>query len=257
MNTMKSLILVLLFCFPQHSTAQEVDLENSNQNFTKSCFCETGNWPANQKKLFQIGCKVWLARQSGCAAKEIVDEDTNYLRKALPAQTDLLSVGYVGHWDNSKHFVDYLTRSILPVMRERNLSAEIDNTACDAMHDPEQVFNLLKSLELPQTKFLTAKGNQAISVGTWDVILPSSDNFVAEVSSKVDHIIFPSCRDYHHYSCLKDIQTHETGRCLDQQQHLDKLECCPVYRNDVGQQSQDTGAMPYYQWEHPQDCLRN
>ncbi len=256
---MKRLILVLLFCFSIHSIAQETSLESkaSNENLKKACFCETGNWPKDQKKLFKIGCEVWLSRQFDCAQKEIVDEDTNYLQKALPQSTDLLSVGYVGHWDNSKHFVDYLNRSILPVMRERKLSAEIDNTACDAMHDPEQVLSFIKKAELPSSKFLTAKGNQAISVGTWDIILPSSDNFVANVSSKVDHVIYPSCRDYHHYSCLKDIQTHETGRCLDRQNQIDKLECCPVYRDDNGGDPQDSGAMPYYQWEHPQDCLRN
>ncbi len=242
---MKIIGFVLIFCLSLHANAQ------SSHRPYKSCYCEVGNWPANQKDLFIIGCQIWLNRQVDCNVKEIVNEDTNYLLTKMPSTTSTLSVGYVGHWDSSKHFVDYLAASILPVMRKKNISAQIDNTACDAMHDPEEVFAYLKTLNIPKSISLTAKGNQAISVSTWDVILPSSDNFTALVSTNVDHIIFPPCRNYLHHSCLRGIQTHETGRCLDESNQLDKLVCCGV-RGDGRNSSKD---LVYEQWEHAKDCL--
>jgi len=244
-------IFLTCFHFSMKASAQEIrDATEIHAHFKKSCYCETGNWPKDQKKLFEIGCAVWLARQSGCNLKEIVDEDIDYTQKDIPKNTKLLSVGYVGHWDNSKHFIDYLDNSILPVMRAKSISADVDNTACDAMHDPERVFDYLKTQSFAPDQFLKARGNQAISIGTWDVILPSDLNFIAEVSSRVNHVIYPSCGDYEHYACLQQYQLHESGKCVeDDAGDLRQLVCCQV--------KLDPYEHPYqmrYQWEQRQNC---
>lgn len=215
---------------------------NLDSQSQKACFCETGAWPDSQKLMFQMGCEIWLARQPACNQKKVVLEDTNYLNINLTKSTRAVTIGYVGHWDNSKHFVDYLSASILPFMHTTGISVFVDNTACDAMNDPESVSVFLNQQKFLKSQSLVARGNQATSIGTWDVILPSSENFTAEVSSQLDHVIYPSCDDYETRACFESYQKGEKGICIKTNNENTELTCCKT-KNAA------------FSWEKAQNCV--
>lgn len=249
--------LMSLFCIlaiNQQSFGQEVQRQKNysdalDPSSHTSCFCEIGAYPTNQQIFFTLGCEVWLARQYSCNYKTIILQDTSYLKTAMPTDTNALNVGYVGHWDNSVHFIDYLNNSILPFMQTRGASVFVDNTACDAMKDPENVSRFLKSQTFGPNQTLVARGNQATSIGTWDIVLPSSDNFTAEVSSTVDHVIYPDCQNYENKPCFDGVQNFETGKCIDSSSKLVELTCCPA--KIAGRGPSDP---PLFKWELPQNC---
>lgn len=246
-------ILSILF-FSQNGFAQAVTYQTDyNKNLDPhshtSCFCEIGSFPENQQIFFSLGCEIWLARQNSCNYKAIVQQDANYLTTAMPIDTHALNVGYVGHWDNSRHFIAYLGSSIIPYMQATNASVFVDNTACDAMNDPESVSAFLNTQKFSSDQSLLARGNQATSIGTWDVVLPSSDNFTAEVSSKIDHVIYPSCDNYESKPCFQGVQDFQRARCLNQQESLTTLTCCPA--KIAGRSPTEP---PLFKWELPQNC---
>ncbi len=218
-------IFLFIFFYSMSVFAQDFSAEIEASS-SKACYCETGVWPSSQTKLFAIGCEIWLRRQSHCNLKKVILEDTSYLSLQKPVSTQSLNIGYVGHWDDSKHFIDYLANSILPFMRASGNSVFVDNTACDAMNSPEIVSVFLNEQKFGDHQNLTARGNQATSIGTWDVILPSSDNFTAEVSSSVDHVIYPDCSLYEGQSCFESYQKGESGTCSAPGEKKLILTCC-------------------------------
>ncbi len=221
---------------PQKDFGQEL-----NPSSSKACYCETGNWPTSQLGFFQIGCEVWLTRQHDCNLKKVIVEDTSYISLQMPQNTKMLNIGYVGHWNNSKHFVDYLDASIIPFMHSTRNSVFVDNTACDAMNDPVQVYKFLSTQTFQKDQSLVARGNQVTSIGTWDIVLPPSDNFTAEVSSQVDHVIYPDCEKYEFRACIESIQQGELGYCVDKKQSTTELVCC---------ESADSG----FEWLKAENC---
>ena len=229
---------------------KDFSLELDRKSIT-SCFCEIGKFPVNEQFFFVLGCEVWLSRQNSCNHKSVVIEDTNYLTTEMPKNTKALKLGYVGHWDSSYHLIRYLNQSVLPIMKTKLYSVHVDNTACDAMNDPESVSSFMNSLKFEPNQSLFVRGNQNTSIGTWDILLPSSDNFIAEVSSNVDHVIFPSCRNYENKSCFDAVQKYQSGRCLGSQNVLTQLTCCQT--DFPGRTS---SSPPYFKWQRPENCVQ-
>jgi hypothetical protein len=211
------------------------------------CYCETGNQPRFETPLFKLGCDIWLAQQTGCAFKKTVAENFDYANPDEPAFTDL-KVGYVGHWGSSAQTVLYLLSSILPVMRDKGVSVEVDNTACSGMDNPPLVLSsmtILKLLLKPEQTLLI-RGNQTESVGEWS-IAPGfgTVNFPATVSSSSDTIIYPPCQDYLDDNCLKAIQAKQPAQCDSGNGQLTTLYCCTTFdRGGRGREIQRDAWMP-------------
>lgn len=183
---MKNIIPIFLFVF--------TTIASITSFASKCCYCEIGNYPQNQQSFFKMGCNLWLGSQKNCDVKEIVPQNSRYDQMDLQCKNGDLVVGYVGHWGSSYETVDYLQRTIVPVIKNQNVSVKVDNTACLSMSSPKVVFDFVKSLNLPEGKNLSVVGNQVISIGKWDTLLGSSINFGAMVSADKEEIQYPSCK---------------------------------------------------------------
>lgn len=217
---------------------------------TKACYCETGNYPSEQVGFFQTGCTLWLNSQKNCSTKATVPQGTDYMQIQTARSTTSLSIGYVGHWSSVYETISYIKTYVLPLMSQKKMSVSIDNTACRSMSNPEAMLDFVKSLKLSDSS-LEVRGNQAISVGKWD-IFGKSLNFTAAVSSKKSEVIYPSCRSYEDSPCLAQFQMGESGKCLNINKKVQTLTCCEVqdYNSDTG------AADTKYLWSKPESCAK-
>jgi hypothetical protein len=212
-----------------------------------SCFCETGTFPENEIKFFELGCKIWLAKQANCQNQEIIPAGTSYVDRSHTSTSGHFTIGYVGHWASSAETVEYLKNTIEPLL-STGPSVTVDNTACLSMNVPEKVLSYVQNLRLPESQELNISGNQANSIGEWETVIGSSFNFWAKVSSKNSEIEFPNCDDFEHYSCLKKYQLNHHGRCWNQNKQLIDLTCCRV-------RTESELDPAVYQWEQINNCF--
>jgi hypothetical protein len=212
-----------------------------------SCFCETGIRPTNEIKYFKLGCQIWLSKQANCTNSEIVPTGTSYIDRGNASTSGQVIIGYVGHWTSASELVDYLKKTVKPLL-DSGLSVDIDNTACLSMDQPEKVLSYVESLRLPSGQELKIKGNQANSIGEWESLIGSGYNFWAKVASNQNEVEFPSCDDFEHYACLEKYQLNHHGRCWDATGNLIQLSCCRV-----AAESEIEPA--FYQWEQKQNCF--
>lgn len=178
------------------------------------CICQTGTQPQNERGFFRAGCRLWNQGQS-CDRKVTASFDTP-LEEILSRHPDAASVriGYVGHWSSAEESVAFLEDSVVPLIRERNLTVSVDNTACLATDNPFVIVDFLQVLDVAER--ITFEGNQAISTGMWDGLLPGNNNFWARVSGADLTVTFPSCREFEGHGCFKFAQAQETGVCRDE-----------------------------------------
>ena len=212
-----------------------------------ACFCETGTFPQDEIKFFEMGCHIWLSKQSHCQTKEIIPAGTSYMDRMRSSNGGKFVIGYVGHWASAYQLATYLSDSIEPLLNE-GVSVDIDNTGCLSMDVPEKVASYVQNLHLPEGQELNIKGNQANSIGEWTTLIGSSYNFWAKVSSKNSAIEFPSCDDFEHYACLKKYQLNQGGRCWNESKQLIQLKCCRV-------RTESEIDPAYYQWEQWENCF--
>jgi hypothetical protein len=216
-------------------------------NADKCCFCEVGTDPANQMGFFKKGCQLWLNMQKNCDSKEIVPERTQYQFRDL--KCDNLAIGYVGHWSSALETAIYLRDFIAPTMQKFALkNVVVDNTACSGMNNPEIVSTVVHSIPLNPGQRLEVVGNQADSIGMWEVILGPSYNFWARVESDKPGITFPSCRQFEDRPCLTNVQYGQGGRCVDRSGQLKSLKCCTVVEN------RGETNLSRVVWSEPQYC---
>lgn len=214
----------------------------------KACFCEFGAEPAAQSPAFRVGCEMWFATQDSCSIHRVVPQGTDYSRQSLPEGTTELSIGYVGHWSDSRELIEYLRRSIVPLL-DRGYSVSLDNSACRGMNRPDTVADFVASLRLRRGQHLDIKGNQTISVGQWDVVFGKGANFWAKVSSRRPGVVeYPDCAAFLGKNCLIQAQENENGTCRGTRS-FETLRCC--YHSDshsTAGQLQDTI------WQPPENC---
>ncbi|MFZ4404491.1 MAG: hypothetical protein ACOYOK_10355 [Pseudobdellovibrionaceae bacterium] len=178
---------------------------------TKLCYCEVGEYPSGQQKFFKVGCDIWLSEQKNCDVKEKVPQNFDYTQLAefssakTEDQAPLLVVGFVGHFSGSREMISYLNQSIVPILKT-GASVEVDNTACLSMKNPDFVLQYVKSLELPKNQTLKVTGNQATSIGKWDVVLGRSKNVPAVATSQSTEVIYPSCKRNQGMNCIQQIK---------------------------------------------------
>lgn len=213
------------------------------------CICETGTFPANEIKYFRLGCKQWLKDQTNCTDKKIVEYGHDHTNALVSLKITNLRLGYVGHWSSAQQTLADLKTRLIPAIQSAQSSLTIDNTACKSLDDPELVHDYIRSLRLPESRFIQIRGNQTDSLGKWDELFGSRVNFTAEVSSTQPQVQFPSCKRYQDYPCFQQYQLGQSGRCLDRQNQIDSLICC---KQQVP--GGEGGMQDRYFWSQKKDC---
>lgn len=204
---MKSSILLFLVVFLSSFSsafAEKTDL----------CICQIGDWPSNQRGFFKAGCKAWKMDQS-CKKKVTANQGpiTEVLEKYPDVKT--LKIGYVGHWSSASESVQFLRDHVVPVIREKDLTVDVDNTACLATDNPYVIVNYLKTVDVADR--ITYRGNQAVSTGLWDKFWLGKNNFWAVISGKDLEVQFPSCKKFENKGCMGWAQGNESAVCHDEE----------------------------------------
>jgi hypothetical protein len=217
------------------------------------CVCEIGKDPEHQQGFFELGCRLWLGEQKGCASKVTVVQGTDYrsldFNRCSPQGR--IRLGYVGHWRDSWQSIFYLRYRVVPLARERRQSVIVDNTACLAMKEPERVLESLRQERLPPGLFIHFRGNQVESVGKWDKIFGRSINVWAEARTDHADVIFPACRDFEDKACFSGNQLEDRPRCRSAQGELITLRCCQ--KEDLYSEGGAMNSNSYF-WKKVQDC---
>lgn len=189
------------------------------------CICEIGRYPQEQQGFFKAGCNIWLGGQK-CSKSKIVESGYDYRNELNENDSDQLKykIGYVGHWSGSSETINHIETSIYPLIKNGN-SVYYDNTACSGQSNAENVQKYLNSLKLNPGQEITVKGNQAISIGKWDVVLANSANFWAITSSKFNAPKYPACKDFKNSSCMHWVQQGDSGLCSEKNGSVKRLFC--------------------------------
>jgi hypothetical protein len=127
--------------------------------------------------------------------------------------------------------ISYLNQSIVPILKT-GASVEVDNTACLSMKNPDLVLQYIKSLELPKNQTLKVTGNQATSIGKWDVVLGRSHNVPAVAASLSTEVTYPSCKRNQGMNCIQQHQLDEEIKCKNDKNELVTLTCCQFLKKD-------------------------
>ena len=194
------------------------------------CACQTGSFPDNQVPFFSAGCKLWLAGQKNCDQSMTIPEDQGL--SALPESCDgkLVKLGFVGHWMSSSQSASFIENLFQDGVIKRQMSFQVDNTACRGMDNTEYLEDRLSSLKFPDNKYVVFRANQVVSVGMCDDLMVGHSNLWAQYDSRTKHTTFPRCVEFEGKGCtdLGGIQKGETGLCRESIGQLKELVCCPL-----------------------------
>lgn len=214
---MKHLIILSFFAFLTTLSAQAAERD--------LCICQTGAEPSNEIKFFKLGCKTWNMTQS-CSEKITIGFNDS-IEEVLANRPEVKSVklGYVGHWGSSSQAVEFLEERVRPSIIKYGVYFDIHNSACLATENPYKIRDYLKKIG-KDAELMHFYGNQAISTGGWDPLLPGKNNFWASVNGASLEVKFPNCKEYQFKECLGMFQKGETGICFDKKSNkYVTLEC--------------------------------
>lgn len=178
------------------------------------CICQTGSAPSDEIKYFNLGCKTWNMTQS-CSEKITISLDDS-IADVLSTRPDVKSVkiGYVGHWSSAHETTQFLKEQIVPVIKKRDIYFDIHNSACLAVDDPYIVRDYFKKIG-KAAKSIHFYGNQVVSTGGWDPILPGKNNFWASINGASLKVEFPDCKEFELKECMKTFQAYADAVCFD------------------------------------------
>ncbi len=222
------------------------------------CICQTGSEPSSQIPFFYVGCKMWLAEQTNCASKTITSAPDTHTAAALQVPQaksgDTIKIGFVGHWAN-EYTAPYLGNSIIPTMQAYDANIYLDNTACQGLQDPWKAEGLSAfSVLFTKNRTITFKGNQAISIGIWNRILPNqAANFWAVFQLPSGKTILPYCEDFENQGCIGAVQKNQPGDCIERDGSFQILYCCPHTKEITDKRG--TREQTSWRWQSPQACL--
>ncbi len=178
--------------------------------------------------FYKMGCAIWLRKEMECRRQKIIDINTPlgpYLDRVL-GESETLRIGYVGHWSSSEEYINYLKDNIEPLVREKKIPVEVNNTACLSMADANAVQSYLSSLQIPNDTYIRVEGTQTTSIGMWDKVLihRRKADLIAIADSRDISPTYPSCKEFFNRNCTM-FQENETGFCEDETKILRKLIC--------------------------------
>lgn len=227
-----SFAITLLTTLASFTSASEYDL----------CICQTGSFPKNQIAFFKSGCVQWNAFQK-CQKKIIVDQEIS-LEKIIASEPQVrtIKLGYVGHWSSAKQTTNFLKSQVVPVIQEHNVSFDIDNTACLATNNPFVIKNYLAKLDNNISSNIQIRGNQVVSTGGWDSILPQKTNLWSSINGESLEVIFPLCKNFVGKACLGAFQQNARGICFDQEKNRHQFLMC-LGKND------NSKPMTHHEWK--------
>lgn len=185
--------------------------------FAAQCICQypgvDSDYGKGYKKeilAYKAGCSLWLSKARNCKSKKIVNINQS-LESILKPYTKVVKLGFVGHWSGSVESVQFIDEVIKPIVESRNISFEIDNTACKPMKDAQLVQDSIESYYY-SSNYITFKGAQTDSIGMWDKltrILKKAD-LMAYADSR-NSLKYPKCKTMINRVCLKKIVTDQKG----------------------------------------------
>lgn len=203
--------------------------------FADICICQ---YPEEDAKFgmgrqgeigfYKMGCALWLMRESYCRREKIVNINIPlepYLSKALLGN-EKVRIGFVGHWESSMEYVDYLRADIEPLLQKFQVPFEINNTACYAMNDPEFVQDYLNTVSSSGNAYIKVEGAQTASIGMWDKVLihRQKADLVAFADSRKKTPAYPYCKEFLNRNC-STYQDRESGSCAETDGSLSNLIC--------------------------------
>jgi hypothetical protein len=128
--------------------------------------------------------------------------------------------------------VDFLKKDIIPLVKKYGVYFDIHNSACSAASNPYDIRNYLKSIGNKLASKVHFHGNQAISAGGWDPLLPQKTNFWSSVNGNSLEVDFPKCKEFESKGCVKMFQDEEVGICFDDKKNqYAMLGCMEIKRN--------------------------
>jgi hypothetical protein len=212
---MKHLTILTLIAF---FTFNGIQINEARAAERDLCICQTGSSPKEEIKFFKLGCNTWNSTQS-CSEKIIIGLNDS-IDDALASRPEVKSVklGYVGHWGSSSEVVDFLRDKVIPVAKKRDIYFDIHNSACSSMENPYEIQKYLKSIG-EDARHIHFLGNQVISTGGWDPLLPGKNNFWASINGSSLNIEFPNCKEFEKKQCMKMFQNDEQSICFNQNEN--------------------------------------
>lgn len=195
--------------------------------FASCCICQTDNEIDSEIPFYELGCQIWLTGKF-CSFEKMVDIDED-LNNVLPNECDgkKVKIGYVGHWSSSWRSERFIESRIMPLIKERKMSVEIDNTACSATSDTVKLQEFILSLNIPLDQYLKFKGNQVTSTGLWRRATPWKENFYSIADSRYEEAQFPKCSEFEDRTCSAEFQKNESAKCSDDNSgDIRSLQCC-------------------------------
>ncbi len=137
-----------------------------------------------------------------------------------------MHLGYVGHWGSSNQLINFIEDNVAHVLKEKDMSLKLDNTACNAMDRPELVKAYVDGRKLvSDDKTIEVKGNQTISIGMWNSLTFGDANLNAIITNKNQKSILPSCNKFENEFCIGEFQNMQVGRCISKNGEQKLLFC--------------------------------
>jgi hypothetical protein len=200
---MKGFLLLGIFLISTvgHSAGKKYSAGRyGSPGFDSFCVCQYGNSTEFEMFMFRRGCSVWFV-QNDCGATSVISLDDPVIDSLPEKFSGKIRVGYVGHWNSSEQFIEFLQSQILPITEQRNFTALlIDNTGCNAMADADSVKAYVNTALQSTGKKVEIRGNETVSIGLWDSFYLGKGNLTATISAD-GGLHFPVCEDYIGSAC--------------------------------------------------------
>lgn len=185
--------------------------------------------------FYKMGCALWLLTETRCRKEKIMDINLpleTYLDNKIKAKDKKIRIGYVGHWGSSDEYIDYVDEYIAPLLNRYEQSIEVDNTACLAMEEANQVQEHIEKYDYKENQSLKLEGNQTTSIGMWDKlsIRFRKADLTATASSDNSKLLYPKCKKFVGKRCT-GFQLYEKGLCSEEDSTLTELICNHKIKN--------------------------
>ena len=201
------------------------------------CICQTGETSSFQNWWFRKGCKKWLKKQSCEAGTSIVSLSENLTKefKKNCSVGSSLRLGFVGHWKGYKETIEFIDEVLKPTSLENETSIYYENSACRVLDEPGVVQKHLEDVaETLGGLSIEIEGNQSISLGEWDSLLPGKTNLGALVGTSYKKYLIPDCEVFEEKGCVssskgkkkKKSNQIQAGQCIDMKERTTRTLLC-------------------------------
>ena len=183
---MKKFVCLSFLFFATSVFAQHNLGGNGQEGRVKTCcVCMTDAWPQKHVKWYRKGCNMWLGDQKGCNSKAVISKSEHSVSGEFKTATrscrnGQIKLGYVGHWGSARQSANFVDNVLVPLRNDLGANISFENTACSGLDDPDFLQQHVEKVSEGSRNHIRIGGNQCISTGMWDGMLPGKHNFRAE-----------------------------------------------------------------------------